>query len=723
MKRSYYRKNRLVQVDQVDGLMAVHTTKPPPSEEVLDPGSARVEETEGLERDTIQAFSRAGWYVMEVDDPRSRDRVAESTDAESAGSVVINADGRAVIATDVLNVQLEPSLSAEAAHDALESAGLTVLTPLRFAPNLFQVRVQSGDALEASMELHDNPRFVFAEPEFVEHIPQRLSPTDPDVGHQWQWANTGSTGGTAGADVDAEGAWDHTNGAGVRVAVIDNGFDADHDDLAAGVGAGSAFFSTGSPATLSVGTGGMPDSSHGTFCAGMVGARRNNGFGGVGAAPDCELMLVACLGDQVGTQTTLARAVAYAADPSTEVVGADPATGADIIVSSLGPNGANWALTTTLELALQAAATTGRGGLGTAIFWAASNGKNVNVSLDEVVSHADVIAVVRSDHNDLENNAARGPEVELIAPGVNVYSTKSGGLYGTSTGTSFAAPCAAGCAALALSVHPGLSRDDLRQLMRDTADQIGGAVYDANGHNDDYGFGRVNARAAVAAAARRVRLTTPHVAFDDVPEEETSARAVVWEVSGIEPLTFEVVSGPTTTTGAADSFQLLLGATVTVPAPGVGVTEHASLWLSYTGGDAGDTAAGEVVVRSVETGQVWTVSLTANTVARPSGAEGMAPDGIGHLKAFVTVLDSHPDLAQALDVQLRRQDSSIGAVLTCLQRCREAPDRAAQRRRSATGGRLQGVRDTQSAPVTVGSLATALRKVAEEIEPRGERIP
>ena len=56
-------------------------------------------------------------------------------------------------------------------------------------------------------------------------------------------------------------------------------------------------------------------------------------------------MLVACLVDQVGTQTTLARAVAYAADPSTEVAGADPADGADILVSSLGPNGADWDLT------------------------------------------------------------------------------------------------------------------------------------------------------------------------------------------------------------------------------------------------------------------------------------------------------------------------------------------------------------------------------------------
>ena len=184
------------------------------------------------------------------------------------------------------------------------------------------------------------------------------------------------------------------------------------------------------PATFTQGTAGMPDSDHGTFCAGMVGARHNNNVGGCGAAPECELMLVACLGDQVGTQTTLARAVAYAADPSTEVAGADPAGGADILVSSLGPNGADWDLTDTLDLALQFAATNGRAGRGLAIFWAASNGRNVDVMKDEVVSHPDVIAVVRSTRKDLEDNAARGPDVELIAPGVDVFSTTGDGGYG-----------------------------------------------------------------------------------------------------------------------------------------------------------------------------------------------------------------------------------------------------------------------------------------------------
>jgi len=352
-----------------------------------------------------------------------------------------------------------------------------------------------------------------AEPALIEHIPQRFTPNDPRYTEQWQWNNTGQNGGTPGADVSAEKAWNSARGARIRVAVIDNGFDADHEDLAAGVSAMSGFFRqvSGGAATFMQGIAGMPDSDHETFCAGIVGARHNNGHGGCGIAPECELILIAALPDQVGTQTTLARAVAYAANPTNEANSAIEADGADILVSSLGPNGAVWDLTVTLELALEAAGTNGRSGRGLAIFWAASNGNNVDVTLDEVVSQEDVIAVVRSDRNDQENNAARGETVDLIAPGVNVFSTRSGNGYGTGTGTSYAAPCAAGCAALALSLNPGLTRDELRQIMFDSADKIGGVgvVYDTNGHNDDYGFGRANANQAVLSAASSIPSTVP----------------------------------------------------------------------------------------------------------------------------------------------------------------------------------------------------------------------
>lgn len=516
MERVYYKRDRRIVVEEIPDVRAVQLStneRGIPTADAETFGASAVEPVrssvptvfpEG--EDPVTAFEQANWRFVRPSDEMARAFSAGEgvRNAEEVGKVIIGRSGSVAIATNRLNVQLHPRLSEEECQAILSEKNLDVLTKLNFAPNLYEVVAQGReDALAASVELHEDERFTLAEPAFIEHIPQRFTPDDPRYEEQWQWNNTGQNGGTTGADVSAEEAWDSTRGVGVRVAVIDNGFDADHEDLAAGVAAMSGHFSSssGGAATFTQGTAGMPDNGHGTFCAGMVGARHNNAHGGCGAAPECELMLIAALGDQVGTQTTLARAVAYAASPTNEVGSATEDGGADILVCSLGPNIAVWDLTVTLELALEAAGMNGRGGRGLAIFWAASNGDNVDVTLDEVVSHEDVIAVVRSDRNDLEDNAARGETVELIAPGVDVFSTRSRNGYGTSTGTSFAAPCAAGCAALALSVNSDLSRDELRQIMRDSADKIGGVDYDVNGHNDDYGFGRVNAHQAVLSAA------------------------------------------------------------------------------------------------------------------------------------------------------------------------------------------------------------------------------
>ena len=505
MTREYFARGQRKTVEEIDNVVAVKVA-PDAAVGVSSFGSDGHVADAGMPEDALDAFQQANWLFVAPSPELAHGMEAGEppANADNTGKLVRRANGRFGIVTRRLNVQLKPDIPADEAASILSERGLQVLTPLTFAPNLFEVdTVAHTDALAASVDLEGDERFTLAEPSFVEHVPVRHTPADPRFGQQWQWANTGQGGGTAGADVHAEEAWDRTFGAGIRVAVIDNGFNTAHEDLAAGIVAASGSFRTNgaSPPNFVPGTAGMPNGDHGTFCAGMVGARQGNARGGCGAAPESELMLVACLGDQVGTQTTLARAVAYSADPSREVAGADPATGADILVSSLGPNGADWDLTVTLSLALEFAADNGRGGRGLAIFWAASNGNNVDVLLDEVVSHADVIAVVRSNRRDLEDNAARGAEVELIAPGVDVVSTTGAGGYGPSTGTSFAAPCAAGVAALALSMNPELTRDELRGIMHDSADKIGGVTYDANGHHDDYGFGRVNAAEAVLLAA------------------------------------------------------------------------------------------------------------------------------------------------------------------------------------------------------------------------------
>jgi hypothetical protein len=99
-----------------------------------------------------------------------------------------------------------------------------------------------------------------------------------------------------------------------------------------------------------------------------------------------------------------------------------------------------------------------------------------------------------------------GEELDFLAPGGSVVSTASGGGTRTDTGTSFAAPLAAGVGALVLSINPDLTAEEMRRILRDTCDKIGGVNYNAAGHHDDYGFGRINAFRAVIQAMQSIAI-------------------------------------------------------------------------------------------------------------------------------------------------------------------------------------------------------------------------
>lgn len=209
--------------------------------------------------------------------------------------------------------------------------------------------------------------------------------------------------------------------------------------------------------------------------------------------------------------------MAYAADPTVEpaaeAAGLTAPDGADVISCSLGPNGANWPMYSVLMDAIDAAVERGRDGRGTPVFWAASNG-NVTIDgfdgTDEVASYVNTIAVGRSRRDDTEDGSAYGPGLDFLSPGVDVYSTTSGGRYRVATGTSYATPLAAGVAALVLSVNDDLRWDEIRTLMRATCEKVGDVSY-VDGRHDRYGYGRLNAAAAVREAATHVPLTEPSI--------------------------------------------------------------------------------------------------------------------------------------------------------------------------------------------------------------------
>lgn len=514
MEKYFYRRGQKILVTEVEGVLAVQMEGGSRGLFSLDAFGEPLEVARGAQfakdvtSEELTALNSAGWFFVQPSPAFTesvRSLQSQPAEVQGSGQVYQQENGHILIGSRNLIVQLSPELSDFAARRELKKHKLTIVRHLAFGRNQFQVEVPAGaDALSVANELQESGIAVAAEPEFIEFIGQRFSPTDPSYAQQWHLNNQGGSGGVAGADIAAERAWNFTLGRGVRVAVIDNGFDVQHADLAPAIVAESGFFDNRGNFQRTLVN--YPGSNHGTFCAGMVASRHSNRRDGCGSAPESELMLVATLGDQVGTQATLARAVAFAADPRLEIAGASAASGADVIVSSLGPNGADWALTSVLQNAILFATRQGRRGRGTPVFWASSNGNNVDIALDQVVSHPSVIAVGRSTRGDREDNSARGPQLDFLAPGVNVVSTASGGGTRMDTGTSFAAPLAAGVGALVLSINPDLRAEDVRRILCETCDKIGGVTYSAAGHHNDYGFGRVNAYRAVMRAMQSIAI-------------------------------------------------------------------------------------------------------------------------------------------------------------------------------------------------------------------------
>lgn len=435
--------------------------------------------------DQLADFSDAGFNFLRVSDRFNSLGPSERTAAGAAGSVsrVMRLDDTLLLETARINVRLHDGDQQRAVDDFAERHGLLFLRRNGLSGTI-QFLVDGAYSTDKCLHLLDDDASVYAEPDYVERIGQRYVPSEPEFHKQWHHDV-----------IDATAAWDVARGEGARVAFIDTGFHTGLADISADPQFSAWYRSTpgSDDADFVRGLGGMPENQHGTACAAMIGSP-DNGAGGIGVAFEARLRVIACLnGEVIGTQTTLARALTYAVDPSLEDPSLSPADGADVIGCSLGPSStAAWQMRRVLEEALDDIAKYGRNGLGTPVLWACTNG-NHPIQFDEVCSHPEVIAVGRSTANDQDHGSGFGPKLEFLAPGVDVHLPDRNGTFRPFTGTSFACPCATGVAALLLSHNRYLSAHEVRQRMRSSCNQVGSAPYN-NGRNDRFGYGRVNAR-------------------------------------------------------------------------------------------------------------------------------------------------------------------------------------------------------------------------------------
>jgi len=358
---------------------------------------------------------------------------------------------------------------------------------------------------------------------------------DPLFADQWDLQNTGQLG-FIGVDLNVVPVWSAGDkGEGVTVAVVDDGLEIAHPDLQANVVPGLSYnYTNGSNDP----TGG----EHGTAVAGIIAARDNNNLGGRGVAPRAGLVGYDAVADP--TDANLEDAMVRNA-PSIAVSnnswGNPDGTG---LLQNAPPG---W------QQVIDQGLGTGRGGLGTVYVWAAGNGATElgagvsatpttvdNANYDAFTNAHGVMAICSVDSAGNQGKWTSGPLAgyPYSEPGANLWVCAPGGGQdeGITTtdrsgaagyndgnsandyadpdytrnfeGTSAAAAMVSGVVALMLHANPNLSWRDVQIILAGSARMTDPADPDwhtnAAGYhyNPKYGFGLVDADAAVALAQR-----------------------------------------------------------------------------------------------------------------------------------------------------------------------------------------------------------------------------
>lgn len=332
-------------------------------------------------------------------------------------------------------------------------------------------------------KLSRHPHLKFAEVD--RRLKSTFTPNDPYLGSEWHLTK-----------MNAAGAWNTTLGAGITVAILDSGVDATHPDLAANLVPGYNFYDNNTNTADVCG--------HGTAVAGAAAASSNNAIGVAGMAGQAKIMpiRIAYLDPTNGCwgfYSTIVSGLTYAADHGARVAN----------VSYGGVAGSS---------SIQSAAQymKSKGGL---TFVSAGNS-----GIDEgFLPTTSLIPVSATDTNDhITSWSSFGSYVALSAPGAGIWSTTRGGGYGSVSGTSFSSPISAGVAALMMSARPAMDGAQIEQLMYASAVDLG-----VVGRDPSYGYGRVDAAAAVQAVLLSTATDT------QAPTVSISAPTANASVSGL----------------------------------------------------------------------------------------------------------------------------------------------------------------------------------------------
>jgi len=345
---------------------------------------------------------------------------------------------------------------------------------------IYLIKVGGGENFTRTLRaLNQDDRIEYAEPNYI--VEAITTPNDPDFSLLWGMNNTGQSGGTTDADIDAPEAWTTVTGSSTFViGSIDTGVDYNHEDLAANMWSnpgevlngldddGNGFIDDIHGWNF-IGAGSsdpMDDHGHGSHTAGTFGGVGNNLLGIAGVNWNVKIAALKFLSSGgSGTIADAVEALAYA-----------NMMGFKVTNNSWGGGGFSQAMADTL------AAADAAGYLFVAAAGNSSSDNDAFPSYPSSYTNPNVIAVAATDHNDaLSSFSSYGlTSVDVGAPGSTIFSTVPTGTcslcisigYRYLSGTSMASPHVAGAVALLWDHDPTLTHLEVKEKVMNLADPI-----------------------------------------------------------------------------------------------------------------------------------------------------------------------------------------------------------------------------------------------------------